>query len=151
MTLPLPLCSNCNKANRQACSAQQRDHQCPWRCLEGTVWRRSQTFIKESNLFVKISALTFGEKWWELVQITHIDLSHNSICPPPRISFLIANFILYISEIPERQFNEDFPELKSLDIAYNQISSIPPSLFIEPLLRINLAFNKLIDIPETVS
>lgn len=58
---------------------------------------------------------------------------------------------MHISDIPERNFSEEFPELKSIDMAYNQLSSIPASLFIEPLLRVNLAFNKLTGLPDTVS
>eukprot|EP01112_Ceratiomyxa_fruticulosa_P004576 TRINITY_DN15113_c0_g1_i1.p1 TRINITY_DN15113_c0_g1~~TRINITY_DN15113_c0_g1_i1.p1 ORF type:complete len:438 (-),score=96.51 TRINITY_DN15113_c0_g1_i1:84-1397(-) len=82
----------------------------------------------------QINNLTFGEKWWELAEIAHIDLHHNEITTLPN-DIDIAKL---------------FAQLKILDLANNGLKSIPPPFFVSTLTKLDLSNNLLPVIPDEI-
>eukprot|EP00761_Pharyngomonas_kirbyi_P007788 gb/GECH01007799.1/.p1 GENE.gb/GECH01007799.1/~~gb/GECH01007799.1/.p1 ORF type:complete len:614 (+),score=171.24 gb/GECH01007799.1/:1-1842(+) len=79
-----------------------------------------------------LSEETFGEKWWELVELTKLDISYNEIT---EISSQISNL----------------RELKVFMAAQNNISSLPETFFdVLTLTKVDLSHNNISNISSKI-
>eukprot|EP00742_Colponemidia_sp_Colp-10_P010981 GILJ01012129.1.p1 GENE.GILJ01012129.1~~GILJ01012129.1.p1 ORF type:complete len:710 (+),score=124.52 GILJ01012129.1:74-2203(+) len=102
-----------------------------------------------------ISELTFGDKWWELGELTKLDLSHNELTELPEdignlkdlVSVMQSNNQL--TALPVSLFL--LANLKKLDTSHNLLQSLPPSFSsCTSLVELNLQGNALREIPFDV-
>mmetsp|Transcript_49702 Transcript_49702/g.82508 ORF Transcript_49702/g.82508 Transcript_49702/m.82508 type:complete len:622 (+) Transcript_49702:34-1899(+) len=104
---------------------------------------------------LKLPELTFGEKWWELGDVTKLDLSHNVLSElpdglkaiSPQLSVLLLSYNR-LTAVPESLGQID--SLKKLSLACNGLVSLHPGALagLTALVDLELSSNKLTTIPE---